>query len=133
LRVLLSYNAADVWLTEALRASLFLSSPDLDVSLSPDPCAARRADSSKPVDFRRFDALLLVAGPSGLTIRQHAEWTAGTNRAAQDGKFILLPVLAGPSNPPENDLKNREWFRAPIVTDRNMIGSLVRALEATRS
>jgi hypothetical protein len=130
LRVLLSYNAADVWLTEALRASIFLSSPDLDVSLSPDPCAARR---SKPVDFRRFDALLLVAGPSGLTIRQHAEWTAGTNRAAQDGKFILLPVLAGPSAPPpEEDLKNREWFRAPVVTDRNMIGSLVRALEATR-
>ncbi len=130
MRVLLSYNAADVWLTEALRASIFLSSPDLDVSLSPDPCPARR---SKPVDFCRFDALLLVAGPSGLTIRQHAEWTAGTNRAAQDGKFILLPVLAGPSDPPENDLKNREWFRAPVVTDRNMIGSLVRALEATRS
>jgi hypothetical protein len=133
LRVLLSYNAADVWLTEALRASIFLSSPDLDVSLSPDPCAARRPDLSKPVDFRGFDALLLVAGPSGLTNRQHAEWTAGT-RAAQDGKFILLPVLAGPSAPPpENDLKNREWFRAPVVTDRNMIGSLVRALEATRS
>jgi hypothetical protein len=133
LRILLSYNAADAWLTEAFRASLFLSYPALDVVLSPDPCAAPRPDASKPIHLGEFDALLLVAGPSGLTIRQQAELTAATKRAAQDKTFILLPVLAGPNaSAPEKDLKNREWFRAPVVTDRNMICSLVRVLEPAR-
>jgi len=134
LRILLCYNSADAWLTEALRASLFLSSPDLDVSLSPDPYTARRPDASKPIDFREFDALLLVSGPSGLTIRQQAEWTAARKRAAQNVKFRLLPVLAGLSVPPSGeDFKCREWFVAPVVTDRDMICSLVRALEASPS
>ena len=134
MRILLCYNSADAWLTEALRASLFLSSPDLDVSLSPDPYTARRTDSSKPIDFREFDALLLVSGPSGLTIHQQAEWTAARKRATQNVKFRLLPVLAGLSVPPsEEDFKCREWFVAPVVTDRDMICSLVRALEASPS
>lgn len=134
MRILLSYNEADAWLINALRASLFLSSPDLDVLLSPPPCVAPLIDLSKPVDFRQFHGLLLVAGPSGLTVRQQTEWTAGTRRAEQDDKFVLLPVLAGRSAPPSaKGLENRAWFRAPVVTDRNMICSLVQALETSRS
>ena len=133
MRVLLSYNAADAWLTEALRASLFLSYPDLDVVLSPDPCAAHRSDVSRRIDFRQFDALLLVAGPSGLTSRQQEEWAAASRRAGQETTFLLLPVLAGRSaSSPEEKFNDREWFRAPVVTDRNMICDLVRVLETAR-
>jgi len=132
LRILLSYNAADAYLTQALRASIFLSAPGLEFSLSPHPCAA--SPRPKRVKIRDFDGLLLVAGPRGLTVHQQAEWAAATKRAAHDGKFALLPVLAGRNDPPpEEALKNREWFKAPMVTDRDMICSLVRALETSRS
>lgn len=134
LRILLSYNAVDAWLAEALRASLFMLEPEMDFVLWPDPFSAPSQRCSKSACMREFDALLLLAGPSGLSASQEVEWMSGTRRAAQDDKFMLLPVLAGYSGLPQQvGLKEREWFRAPVVTDRDTLRDLIRLLKTQRS
>jgi hypothetical protein len=132
LRVLLSYNGVDAWLAEALRASLFMLEPEINFVLWPDPCSAEASQRcSKSFCMREFDALLLLAGPSGLSASQEAEWTAAMRRAAQDDKFALLPVLAGQSPLPQRiGLQEREWFKAPVVTDRDTICELILMLKS---
>jgi hypothetical protein len=129
LRVLLSYNATDAWLAEALRASLFVLKPEINIVLSPDPHTATSRRRFKPIDVREFDALLLVAGPSGLSAAQQAEWLAAARHATHDDDFVTLPVLAGNSQPPGHlAFHSREWFRAPVVTDREMACNLIQWL-----
>jgi hypothetical protein len=129
LRVLLSYNATDAWLAEALRASLFVLKPEIDIVLSPDPDAATSRRRSKPLDVREFDALLLVAGPSGLSATQEAEWSAAAQHATHGDDFVALPILAGNTKPPRHvAFHNRAWFRAPVVTDRDMVCNLIQLL-----
>lgn len=134
MRILLSYNAADAWLAEALRASIFMLEPEINFVLWPMACSAASQRCPRPVEMREFDGLLLLAGPNGVLPSQESEWTTATRRAAQDNKFIIVPVLAGQSSPPQRlALEERKWFKAPVVTDRDTIRGLLLMLKNQQS
>lgn len=129
MRILLSYNAADAWLAEALRATFFIVAPDVTFVFSPVACSANSGERRKAIDLREFDALVLLSGPSGLSNEQETEWAAAMRHTVRNSEFVLVSVLMGDCEPPkQRALLDRQWFKAPVVTDREMARKLISLL-----
>jgi hypothetical protein len=129
LRVLLSYNDTDAWLTHALRATLFLLDQSIDFVLSPDPAKPGGTYPADATGVDEFDGLLLVAGPGGFSAVQRVMWHAASIRAANDEKFALVPILVGNAQTSRLDGPAcLEWTSVPVVTDREMVFKLVQRL-----
>lgn len=126
MRILLSYNVADAWLAEALRATLFIVAPDITFVFDPTPCSAGPGEKRKAIDLREFNALLLLSGPRGLSDEQRAEWTVALRHEVRNNKFSLLPVLVGESEPPrQTAFADCKWLKVPVVTDREMARKII--------
>ena len=134
MRVLLSYNAADAGLAEALRATLFIVAPDITFVFSPTPRSVDLGQKCNAIDLREFNALLLLSGPSGLTNEQEAEWAAAVRRTVRDNEFSLLLVLVGDAGQPKQTaFLDRKWLKVPVVTDREMARHLLFLLNGQYS
>lgn len=134
MRILLSYNAVDAFLAEALRATLFVVAPDVTFVFSPMRCPASVGHERRAADPRKFDALLLLCGPSGLSNEQETEWAAATRYAARNKEFVVVSVLVGDCKPPKQTaLPEHRWFKAPVVTEREMARKLISLLHGQYS
>lgn len=133
-RVLLSFNAKDLYLAQAFRASLYMFGPKLEVFFSPasvDTVLFEQDDDLEqraPVDVAHADAFLLLVGPNGLGDWQVRECSVALARSARDDKFILVPVLAAGGRAPQGLACDAIWIEAPVVTDRDMLRKVIDAL-----
>jgi hypothetical protein len=123
-RVLLSFNPKDAAFAEAFRASLFMISPEMEIFVSPVLFVEDR-----PLALKHADALLLFAGPHGLTDRQQQEYATATERSEKNGNFAVVRVLAAGGQVPEWLSRNMTWIEAPVVTDHKMLHQVADALK----
>ena len=123
-RVLLSFNAEDVALAEAFRATLFILAPDLEVFFSPILYEGYRA-----IKFHEADALIFFVARHGLSDLQRQELHRAFKRAKTDSEFTIVPVLAGSANPPELST-SLDWIDVPVVTDQNTLTEIIAVLES---
>lgn len=127
LRVLLSFNPNDVALAEAFRASLFIDSPDLEVFFSPI-----LFEDYRPLALENSDAFVLFVGPRGPSERQASELGAARERAKQHEEYSVVAILAATAQQPQTISASLNWLEMPVVTDRNMMRKVVRALNGDR-
>ncbi len=132
MEVLLSFNKEDCHLAEALRATLFLLEPDLDVMeiiLSPACYGAVQFEEIIANGVREADQFLLLVGPRGLSKPQEIECKFALTRRWQDSSFALIPVLAANAEPPSTAImRDLSWIELPVVTDRRAGQWIIQAL-----
>jgi hypothetical protein len=123
LRILLSFNPNDLALAEALRASLFVVSPDPEVFFSPTLFEDDRA-----LDLQHADAFLLLIGPHGLVERQAQECRAAIEISERNKEFIVVSILAAGAQSPQFLPCKLTCIKAPVVTDRKMLHEIIAAI-----
>lgn len=130
LSVLLSFNYEDLFLAEALRASLFVLEPKLELFLSPASYGAVIFEQNVAQGIYEDDAFLVLVGPSGLGHWQEIECRIAIGRLKQDSGFSVIPVLAaGAARPTQSSLKSLNWIEIPVVTDRTALLWLIKAIK----
>jgi hypothetical protein len=127
--ILISFNFEDVHLAEALRASLFLTQPDQQIVLSPASYGAVLFKENIAAGVYEADAFLVLVGPNGMSSWQEIEFGFALERHRAQRNFPLTGVLAGNGRVP-GDLVSLglNWINVPVVTDRKMLGRLLRDL-----
>lgn len=135
--VLLSFNEADCHLAEALRATLFMLEPDLDlmeVILSPACYGAVQFEDTIATGVREADRFLLLIGPHGVGKWQAIECRLALARSREERKFSVIPVLAANGKQPSTEImRNLNWIEVPIVTDRKAARWILEALRDAHS
>lgn len=132
LEVLLSFNKADCHLAEALRASLFMLEPDLDVMeviLSPSCYGAVRFEETIANGVREADRFLLLVGPRGVGNWQEMEFKFAQMRGRQESDFLIVPIIAANGKRPAIEvMRGLNWIELPVVTDRRALRWILEAL-----
>lgn len=132
MEVLLSFNKKDCHLAEALRATLFMLEPNLDVMeiiLSPACYGAVQFEETAAIGVREADRMLLLVGPQGVGKWQEIEWKFARTRRRQESGFVVIPVLAGNAERPSTALmRDMTWIDVPVVTDRRAVRWIIQAL-----
>jgi hypothetical protein len=135
--VLLSFNEEDCHLAEALRATLFMLEPNLDlmeVILSPACYGAVQFDDTIATDVREADRFLLLIGPHGVGKWQAVECGLALARSREERAFSVIPVLAANGKQPSTEtLRDLNWIEVPIVTDRKAARWVLEALRDAHS
>lgn len=135
--VLLSFNKEDCHLAEALRATLFMLEPNLDlmeVILSPACYGAVQFDDAIAKGVMEADRFLLLVGPRGVGKWQAIECNFALKRRREEREFSVIPVLAANGKrPPIEIMRDLNWIEVPIVTDRRAVRWILEALRDTRS
>lgn len=133
MEVLLSFNYDDCHLAEALRATLFMLEPNLDVMeviLSPACYGAVHFEENIAKGIDEADRLLIIVGPRGPSKWQEIECKFALERKCRDSNFILIPVLAAEGRLPTTEmLRDLNWMEMPVVTDRRAAQWLIKALK----
>jgi len=130
LSLLLSFNYKDLFLAEALRASLFVLEPKLKCFLSPASYGADMFEENVAQVVYEDDAFLLLTGPSGLSHWQELEAGIALERSKRDSRFLVVPVLAaGAVRPRHSFLESLNWIEIPVVTDRTALLWLIKAIK----
>ena len=125
MRVLLSFNAEDVALAEAFRATLFILAPDLEVFFSPILYEGYQA-----IKFHEADALVFFVAQHGLSDLQRQELHRAFKRVDTDSEFTIVPILAGSAKQPELSTSSLDWIDVPVVTDQNTLTQVIAVLES---
>lgn len=137
MEVLLSFNKEDCHLAEALRATLFMLEPDLDVMdliLSPACYGAVRFEKTIADGVLEADRFLLVVGPRGVGKWQEIECKFAFTRSRQESSFAVIPVLAANGERPSQEImRDLNWIEVPVVTDRRAGRWIIEALRDTPS
>jgi TIR domain len=132
MEVLLSFNYDDCHLAEALRATLFMLEPNLDVMeiiLSPACYGGVHFEENIARGIEEADRFLIVVGPHGVGKRQEIECKLAFARKCRERDFIVLPVLAAEGRRPTTEmLRDLNWIEMPVVTDRRAARWLIKAL-----
>jgi hypothetical protein len=130
--ILISFNLEDVYLAEALQASLFMLEPDQQTVLSPASYGAVLFKENIANGVYEADAFVLVAGPNGISRWQETELEVALQRKSYEAHFPVVPVLAGKAEVPgilvPYDLK---WMKLPVVTDRTMLARLLDEIKGS--
>jgi hypothetical protein len=133
MEVLLSFNYDDRHLAEALRATLFMLEPNLDVMeviLSPACYGAVWFEKNIAEGVDEADRLLLLVGPSGVSKWQEIECKFAFERQRKESNFFVIPVLAAEGGRPVKEIfSGLNWIEMPVVTDRRAAGWLVKAIK----
>jgi hypothetical protein len=127
LRILLSFNADDVALAEAFRASLFVASPGLEVFFSPV-----LFEDYRSLKLEDAEAFVLFVGRHGLSERQARELCAAVEQTERNREFALVPVLAANAEAPRGLLSDLSWIEMPVVTDLGMMRRVIGSLGQNR-
>lgn len=132
MEVLLSFNYDDCHLAEALRATLFMLEPNLDVMeiiLSPVCFGAVHFEENIARGVDEADRFVVVVGPHGVGKWQEIECKLAFARKCRDRDFIVIPVLAAEGRRPKTEmLRDLNWIEMPVVTDRRAARWLIKAL-----
>jgi hypothetical protein len=130
--VLLSFNYDDRHLAEALRATLFMLEPNLDVLdmiLSPACYGAVRFEENIATGVDEADRFLVLVGPHGTSKWQEIECKFAVERNRGDSSFAIIPVLVGDGRRPTMGiLRDLNWIEMPVATDRRVARWLIQAL-----